>query len=560
MEIVELIEKAKVLIQNKKFNEAEEILIKLNDKYAVFELAKIKLIQGNDNEAEKLYKQVLSLDENIYEATLELARIYARQKRTDLAMECYDKYTAKINNNIDVYKEIGRIQESLGNNIEAIRQIEKAKDLSPNDIATNFELGIAYREAGEDKQSAEVFKNMLEKDEIKNDKFLKNKTLNEYEISMRKEILESKPRAMIAMIMNKCNISCRICGIWSRPNWQEPDRILKEIVDLLPYMEDICWQGGEVFYMKEFNSMLAEGVKCPNLNQVIFTNGLLLDETNLDIIAKGNVELVLSIDGARKETYEYIRRGASFETLCKKLELIKEVRKSTGAKINTYYNPVICKTNYKEILDMVEFAHKYEFTSITLNPIRGIPELNIFEPIDEKAFEFMRKIIPIAEAKSKEYGIRFNNWMPIDCGCSEIKFEHSSLDISENQKQMEKIKMQKKEKQGLVGAFNRESLKKEENKSEQTVSKQNDIKENRMICYAPWQRLLLDNDGQVRPYAICTKWIGHTKEYSLAQMWNNEAMQMYRRKIANNDFKDLCQPECISGQIRNKLCRPVEDK
>ena len=81
-----------------------------------------------------------------------------------------------------------------------------------------------------------------------------------------------------------------------------------------------------------------------------------------------------------------------------------------------------------------------------------------------------------------------------------------------------------------------------------------------MICYAPWQRLLLDNDGQVRPYAICTKWIGHTKEYSLAQMWTNEAMQMYRRKIANNDFRDLCQPECISGQIRNKLCRPVEDK
>ena len=547
----EIIEQAKQLIQQNKFNEAEDILNKMDDKYATFELAKIKLIQGNDNEAEKLYRKVLSLDENIYEATLELARIYARQKKTDLSMDFYNKYVAKIKNNMDVYKEIGKIQESLGNNIEAIKQIEKAKELSPNDVSTNFELGIAYREAGEDEKSAEIFKKMLEKDEIKNDRFLRNKALNEYEISNRKEILESKPRAMIGMIMNKCNISCRICGIWARPNWQEPDRILREIVELFPYMEDICWQGGEVFYMKEFNSMLAEGVKYPNLNQVIFTNGLLLDETNLDIIAKGNVELVLSIDGASKETYEYIRRGASFETLCKKLELIKEVRKSTGAKINTYYNPVICKTNYKEILDMVEFAHKYEFTSITLNPIRGVPELNIFEPIDKKAFEFMRKIIPIAEAKSKEYGIRFNNWMPIDCECKEIKFEHSSLDISESQKHIEKVKVQKKEKQFC----NNNQLKREE-----ALSKQNDKKRSRMICYAPWQRLLLDNDGQVRPYAICTKWIGHTKEYSLAQMWNNEAMQMYRRKIANNDFKDLCQPECISGQIRNKLCRPVEDK
>ena len=540
----EVIEQAKQLIQQNKLKEAEEILSKIDDKYAIFEIAKIKLIQGNDNEAEEFYKKVLTLDDTIHEAVLELARIYARQKRTDLAMEFYNKYISKIDNNMDVYKEVGQLQESLGNNIEAVTQIEKARNLSPEDISINFELGRAYREAGEDKKSAEVFKQMLEKDEIKNDKFLRNKALNEYEISMRKEILESKPRAMIGMIMNKCNISCRICGIWARPNWQEPDRILKEIVDLLPYMEDICWQGGEVFYMKEFSSMLAEGVKCKNLNQVIFTNGLLLDEKNLDIIAKGRVELVLSIDGAKKETYEYIRRGANFETLCKKLELIKEVRKSTGAKINTYYNPVICKTNYKEIVDMVEFAHKYDFTAITLNLIRGVPEENIFEPINEEAFEYMRKIIPVAEAKAKEYGIRFNNWMPIDCGCKEISFKHSSLvDNIENNKKEESLKVENNVKESIHVSNNKENK-----------------KNNRMICYAPWQRLLLDNDGQVRPYAICTKWIGHTKDYSLAQMWNNEAMQMYRRKIANNNFMDLCQPECISGQIRNKLCRPVEDK
>lgn len=553
-----LIEQAKQLIQENKLKEAEDILSKIDDKYAIFEIAKIKIIQGNDNEAEKLYKKVLSIDDNIYEAVLELARIYARQKRTDMAMEFYNKYTEKIDNNVDVYKEIGKLQESLGNNIEAVKQIEKAVGLSPEDINTNFELGIAYREAGEDEKSAEVFKKLLEKEEIKNDKFLKNKALNEYEISMRKEVLESKPRAMIGMIMNKCNISCRICGIWARPQWQEPDRILKEIVDLLPYMQDICWQGGEVFLMKEFTSMLAEGVKCKNLNQVIFTNGLLLDEKNLEIIAKGSVELVLSIDGASKETYEYIRRGANFETLCKKLELIKEVRKSTGAKINTYYNPVICRTNYKEILDMVEFAHKYEFTAMTLNPIRGIPEENIFEPIDKQAFEYMRKIIPIAEQKSKEYGIRFNNWMPIDCGCEQISFKHSTLDVNAEEKvKDENIQnnIKKENKEQIENNIKKENVEKDK-EEKKDGSKTN----NRMICYAPWQRLLLDNDGQVRPYAMCTKWIGHTKDYSLAQMWNNEAMQMYRRKIANNNFRDLCQPECISGQIREKLCRPVEDK
>lgn len=539
----ELIEKAKQLINENKLMEAENILLPIDSEYSIFELAKIKQIQGNDNSAEKLYKHVLEINPNSTMSQLELARIYARQRRIDLAKEFYNKYLEKIKDNADVYKEIAMLHESLGDNIESVRNIETAAKISPDDIQTSFELGIAYREAGRDEDSAKVFKNLLEKDVIKNDKFLNNKALNEYEISTRKEILQSKPRAMIGMIMNRCNISCRICDIWSRPKWQEPDRILKEIVELLPYMEDICWQGGEVFYMKEFNSMLAEGVKCKNLNQVIFTNGLLLDEKNLEIIAKGNVELVLSIDGATKETYEYIRRGANFETLCKKLELIKEVRKSTGAKINTYLNPVICKTNYKEIEQMVEFAHKYEFTSITLNPIRGIPEENIFEPKDEQAFEFMRKVVPIAEKKSKEYGIRFNNWMPIDCSCQNIEFRHSIIGKEESEEELKKVVVENKQEENI-------------NKN----SKEKQTKNNRMICYAPWQRILLDNDGQVRPYAICTKWVGSTSKYSLKELWNSPQMQLYRRKLANNNFNDLCQPECISGQIRNKLCRPVEDK
>lgn len=536
-----LIEKAKTLINENKLSEAENILLPINNEYSIFEIAKIRQIQGNDNESEKLYKQVLQINPNSVTSQLELARIYARQRRIELAKEFYNKYLEQVKDNADVYKEMAMLYESIGDNIQSVKNIEKASSISPNDIQTSFELGIAYREAGRDEDSAKVFKKLLEREDIKSDKFLKNKALNEYEISIRKEILESKPRAMIGMIMNKCNISCRICDIWSRPRWQEPDRILKEIVDLLPYMEDICWQGGEVFYMKEFNSMLAEGVKCKNLNQVIFTNGLLLDEKNLEIIAKGNVELVLSIDGATKETYEYIRRGANFETLCKKLELIKEVRKSTGAKINTYLNPVICRRNYKEIEQMVEFAHKYEFTSITLNPIRGIPEENIFEPVDEQAFEFMRKVVPIAEQKSKEYGIRFNNWMPIDCSCKNIDFRHSEIQEKEVEEELNKFTEKKQT----------ENINKEQKET---------TKNKRMICYAPWQRILLDNDGQVRPYAICTKWLGSTSKYSLKELWNSPQMQLYRRKLANNDFIDLCQPECISGQIRNKLCRPVEDK
>jgi tetratricopeptide (TPR) repeat protein len=150
MDLREQIDKAKQLINDNKLKEAENILSAVDDKYAVFELARIKQIQGNDNEAEKKYKRVLELDPLYNKADLELARIYHRQRRTDLAMKYYKKFTDKIKDNADVYKEIGRLYESLGDLDNAVSSIGKASDLYPDDIMTSFELGIAYREAGND--------------------------------------------------------------------------------------------------------------------------------------------------------------------------------------------------------------------------------------------------------------------------------------------------------------------------------------------------------------------------------------------------------------------------
>ncbi|MBU2504497.1 MAG: hypothetical protein KKB89_01730 [Candidatus Omnitrophica bacterium] len=45
-------------------------------------------------------------------------------------------------------------------------------------------------------------------DSVKEDTFLKNRVLNEIEISQRKVVLESKPQGLNIMLSSKCNISC----------------------------------------------------------------------------------------------------------------------------------------------------------------------------------------------------------------------------------------------------------------------------------------------------------------------------------------------------------------
>jgi MoaA/NifB/PqqE/SkfB family radical SAM enzyme/Tfp pilus assembly protein PilF len=588
---IEKLERAKALILQNDLSSAKDLLDAViaqepNNQYALFELAKIYQTRGNQHEAETNYVKAIKIDTSFSIAELELAKLYFLQRRVEKSLQHYKQFLEKNPHDAGAHKDLGRLYESLGNPEEALKYIEKAAYLTPKDINMAFELGIAYREAGEDEKAADVFSKLLAEPLISKDTFLKNKALNELEISQRKTIIQSKPRALLGMIMNKCNISCRICDIWREGKWQEPDRILKEIVALFPYMEDICWQGGEVFLMKEFEDMMEEGTRHKNLNQVIFTNGLLLNETNLAKIAKGNVELVLSIDGASKETYEYIRRGGSFEKLGKALELIKEVRKSTGAKINTYLNPVICKTNYKEIEDFIDFAKKYEFTAVTYNPIRGYPEENIFESTDRTAVKYMRDNMARVIAKAKDYGIRFNNWLPLDDYCEPIKYEltenfgdeitqlspqpddcgctapkaapkctspvvNPPAPARAEEKKASAPKCEAKQKQTETPAVT-------ENTGFVSTLPSNKVK--RMICYAPWQRILLDSMGQVRPYAFCTKWVGETSTSSLEEIWNNEKMQLYRKKIATHDYNGLCQPECISGQVRGKLCRPVEDR
>jgi len=66
--------------------------------------------------------------------------------------------------------------------------------------------------------------------------------------------------------------------------------------------------------------------------------------------------------------------------------------------------------------------------------------------------------------------------------------------------------------------------------------------------------MVIDSEGQVRPFVFClNKWIGNTGRSSLQDIWNGEAMQEYRKRLINHDYRDLCQPECISGQVAEKI-------
>ena len=503
-------EKAKELINQGNLIDAENILKGIENKYSIFELAKIRKIQGRYREAEQLYLKSLSMTSNIKSdidtnINIELARIYTSFGNIEKAKNLYEKSLKnKISLDNNIYRELGEAYLRIKIFDEAEKYLKKSLQLFPDDILTQFYLSLAYRNIGANDKSKELLLNLLTRKEIKNSKFLYNKVLNEYEILMKKEYLESKPREMRVTITNKCNIGCRYCDIWKDSNWQLSDTRMKEIIDSFPYLQNMYWLGGETFLYKGFEEILEEGSKYDTLNQTILTNGLLLNEKILEKISKANISLIIAIDAGKKETYEYLRRGSSWEKLCKNLELIKEVGQKTNKTIKTTFNAVISKSNYKEMFEMVEMAHKYDFNEIRFMQILGNSDENIFLNRDMDALNYIRETIPYLEQKVKDYNMKIEQRI-----FSKNKMNYKDINVN----------FVKNNKYNLL-------------KTDRKI----------MECVTPWTQIVIDSKGPMRPCVNCNDWLGDSSKQTIKEFWNSDSMQFYRKKFGE-------MYSCVSNDV-----------
>lgn len=487
----------------------------------ICELGNIYFMTNNYAAAIESYSKALSINPKAILPHIKLANIFINQGKPydaekELLLLLDNNPQPDLKNSALV--ELAKIyrlhirENRIGNLQKLLQKFEDSLPLSKVNIEHKTELGKIYRSLGYMEQSVDAFKSIISLDTVRNDKFVHNQILNEIEISERKEVLQSKTRTMIAMILTRCNIKCRICGLW-KTDWQVRDSFMQDIISIFPYLEEIFWQGGEVFMMKGFDDILQEGTMHPNLSQTIFTNGMMINEKILSKLEKGDVNIVLSIDGVTRDVYEYIRNGASFDKLIKVLHLLKEFRGSKANGMNIGLDAVISRTNYHQLSEFVDFAMEYGLDRMTFHPIRGVfGDENIFSPPDTAVLDHINAIMPGILHKASKNNFNLLNWLPTEYGRTE-----------------------------------------QEQKSYGTQSK--DDAPDDMICYAPWQRLVLDCGGKVRPASHCLKlFVGDAQKDSLEEIWNGEKIRHYRRKLATHNYHDLVQPECISGQIREKLC------
>ena len=195
-----------------------------------------------------------------------------------------------------------------------------------------------------------------------------NPTLRGY-IDQHKTVLEDVPWMVQLNHDPTCNLACPSCRteiIAAKAEEQDMYAQAAERV-ILPLLRRVNGQsyisgGGEAFASKHYRSILAalNRTDYPGLHLHVITNGLLATRQRwseyphlpemIDILS-------VSIDAARPDTYERLRRPARWAALLSNLEVMAEMRQCRTIR-HFQLNFVVQRENYREILDFVALGKR----------------------------------------------------------------------------------------------------------------------------------------------------------------------------------------------------------
>tara|TARA_R110002049_G_scaffold217424_3_gene388828 strand:+ start:2286 stop:3959 length:1674 start_codon:yes stop_codon:yes gene_type:complete len=174
-------------------------------------------------------------------------------------------------------------------------------------------------------------------------------------------------------IHNSCNLECVMChglassAIRTRRERLSPmpnpydEAFVDQIEPFLPYVVEADFMGGEPFLIHSYQMLWERIAKVnPKMELCILTNATILDDKIKELLERINCLMHVSIDSMYKETYESIRKGASFEQVMENCMYYLDLMKRKGLPYTWRYCPM--RQNWKEIPDTVKFCNEKGIT------------------------------------------------------------------------------------------------------------------------------------------------------------------------------------------------------
>ena len=232
--------------------------------------------------------------------------------------------------------------------------------------------------------------------------FLTPQLINE--IQMRKEYLDSPPTVFNLSNSIVCNLSCIMCD--RRNQHDDPQVIQKTAQDVsgyLPTARRLILTGmGDPLARPDTRRLLAEfESRNPDFAFDIVTNGLLLPRYWDQIKHQRFGSILISVDASKRETYDKIRIGGSWDELIKSLDLVQENKDKFSL---VTLNMTVMRHNYGELPEFIDLAESYGF-NVSFQRIRGNHKQNFFGVKDENLIDELKTILEKEQNRHRRINI-----------------------------------------------------------------------------------------------------------------------------------------------------------
>lgn len=182
----------------------------------------------------------------------------------------------------------------------------------------------------------------------------------------------AKPTRIIFCVTLRCNIRCKMCGIWKSPKTEElsTDEWKKVIYDLRkwigPYRVQLA--GGETFLRKDITDIIRFATENEVLTGVV-TNGTLINKQFAkEIVDSGLGYIHVSLDGVKPDTHDFIRGVPGVhEKAMRSIDYLREAADGSGMSISLA--TIILKQNMHELIDLVHLVEQKGLDGIIFNPL-----------------------------------------------------------------------------------------------------------------------------------------------------------------------------------------------
>lgn len=166
-------------------------------------------------------------------------------------------------------------------------------------------------------------------------------------------------------VASGCNLRCRMCytslprGDPRPGHFLTPAAFVERIGPVLPQTHTLALSLGSEPLVSPYFAEVLEAVARYRVPEVQFyTNGELLDERIIEACLRHGVTRVcVSVDGATRETFEYLRRGASFDRVLGNVRALVARRRERGRELPVVrFDVVMMRRNAAEFERLVDLA------------------------------------------------------------------------------------------------------------------------------------------------------------------------------------------------------------